>query len=270
MVLLDGKIVRNSILNSINKIDSNLSLTVIQIGDNKESNIYINSKRKLLEELNIKFDLIKLDNEINEEEIITIIEKLNIDDDVNGILIEMPIPKNLNVRKIVNTIIPSKDVDGLTDTNLLKLKRNQNCIISPTALSVLAILDYYQIKVKNKNVVIIGRSNLVGKPLEYLMKNRGAKVSIGHSKTKDISSMTMNADILISATGVPNLITSDMINDNIVIVDVGITKINDKIYGDVDFNSVSKKVSYITPVPGGVGQVVSLMLAKNIIATLKK
>lgn len=265
MNLLDGKLVRNNLLNSIKKIPKDISLTVIQVGDNLESSTYIKSKRKLLESLNIEFDLIKLNDDISESEIIEIIEDLNNDDKVTGILIEMPLPSNLDTRKIVNTINQYKDVDGLTDINLLKLKGNKNCIVSPTALSVINILDYYKIDVRNKNVVIIGRSYLVGKPLEYLMNNRGANVFICHSKTTNIANITKKADILISATGHPNLVTGDMIKDKVVIVDVGITKIDNKICGDVDFDSVKDKVSYITPVPGGVGSLVSVMLAFNLI-----
>lgn len=265
MNLLDGKLVRNYLLNSIKEIPKDINLAVIQVGNNQESSIYINSKRKLLESLNIRFNLIKFKEDISEEKLIETIDDLNKDDKITGILIEMPLPSNLDTRKIVNTINEYKDVDGLTDINLLKLRDNKNCITSPTALSVINILDYYKIDVENKNVVIIGRSALVGKPLEYLMKNRGANVFVCHSKTKNISDITIKADILISATGHPNLVTGDMIKNNAVIVDVGITKIDNKIYGDVDFNSVKDKVSYITPVPGGVGILVSTVLAFNLI-----
>lgn len=265
MNLLDGTLVKDNLLNNIKEIPKDISLTVIQVGNNLESSTYINSKRKLLESLNIEFNLIKLNDDISESKIIEIINDLNKDDRVTGILIEMPLPSNLNTRKIVNTINEYKDVDGLTDNNLLKLKDNRDCLTSPTALSVINILNYYKIDVKNRNVVIIGRSFLVGKPLEYLMKNKGANVFICHSRTKNISEITKKADILISAVGHPNLVTCDMIKDNVVIVDVGITKRENKIYGDVDFNSVKDKVSYITPVPGGVGSLVSVMLAFNLI-----
>lgn len=264
MNLLDGKQVKDFLLNTlINEKEINLS--VIQIGNNPESNIYINTKKKILNQLNINVDIIKYEDSTLEENIIAKIEELNNDDKVDGILVELPIPDNYDSRKIINTIIESKDVDGLTDKNLNKLKNNEKCLVSPTALSVLEILDYYHVDLNNKEIVILGRSNLVGKPLSYLFLNRGLNVTVCHSKTENVKDITRKADVLISAVGKPNLVTSDMVKDKVVIVDVGINKLDDKIVGDVDFDGVKAKTSFITPVPGGIGQVVSLMLAKNII-----
>ena len=269
MKLLDGKEVKKYLIENFEKDASECCLAIIQVGNNPESTTYVNTKRKVLESLNIGHRLIKLDENITEEEVLSIVDDLNVDDSITGILVQMPLPNHLDSRKIVNRIDASKDVDGLTDTSLDLLKDNEATLVSPTALSVLALLDYYKINVEGKNVVIIGRSKLVGKPLEYLMLHRNASVTVCHSKTENVPDITRQADILISATGKKHLVTADMVKDGSVIVDVGIIREDNKIYGDIDFENVKEKASYITPVPGGVGQVVSLMLAQNVVKAKK-
>ena len=194
----------------------------------------------------------------------------NEDKNITGIIIQLPIPDKYNTNKLINLIDPNKDVDGLTDYNKVKLYNNEEGIIPCTPLGILELLNHYNIDVKGENIVIIGRSLLVSKPLFNLLLNKDATVTMCHSKTINLSSITKNADILISATGKPHLVTEDMIKDNAVIIDVGISRIDGKLCGDVDFENVSKKASYITPVPGGVGPMTVIMLMKNILNAYKK
>lgn len=271
-MLLDGKKVSDKILNSLKEEISSLSLTptlaVILVGDNKESEIYLRNKVKVADSIGVNVQVYKYDS-IEENKLKELIVKLNKDENVNGIMIQLPLPSYLNERELINLIDPNKDIDGLTDYNLSLLETKPN-FIPATPLGVIKLLSDYNIDVKDKFVTIVGRSLLVGKPLEVLFKNMGANVSVGHSRTKDLKELTINADIIVSAVGIPNLIKSDMVKDNVIIVDVGITKIDNKITGDVDFNNISEKASYITPVPGGVGPMTIAMLYSNLIDAYMK
>ena len=272
-MIIDGREVaskiKEEIKNEISLLSNKLNLCVVQVGDDEASNIYIKQKEKLANELGINF-IHKKYNDISEELLEEEIIKLNEDKNITGIIIQLPIPDKYNTNKLINLIDPNKDVDGLTDYNKVKLYNNEEGIIPCTPLGILELLNHYNIDVKGENIVIIGRSLLVSKPLFNLLLNKDATVTMCHSKTINLSSITKNADILISATGKPHLVTEDMIKDNAVIIDVGISRIDGKLCGDVDFENVSKKASYITPVPGGVGPMTVIMLMKNILNAYKK
>lgn len=268
-MILDGKIVKEKILNDLKEkiaiLNKKPSLAVIQIGNNPASDIYIKQKEKMANMIGIEFNHIKLEDTISEEEIINIINKLNNDNDINGILVQLPIPKHINTKKIQNAIDYKKDVDGLTDINIGKLAHNTESLVACTPGGIIKLLDYYNIDVIGKNVVIIGRSDLVGKPLSLLFENNDATVTLCHSKTSNLDFYTKNADILVVAVGKPNFIKKESIKEGSVIVDVGINRLEKgKICGDVDFASCKDKASYITPVPGGVGQMTVAFLGTNV------
>ena len=268
MKLLDGKEVKLKILEDLKQkllnLNEKLGLVVIQIGNDPASDVYVRQKKKMAEDLGYNFNHINLDENVNEDEILAIIDKLNNDDMVDGILVQMPIPSTLNVKRIQNAILPYKDVDGLTDINIGKLVHNEDSLVPCTPMGIIDLLDYYNIDIEGKNVVIIGRSDLVGKPLASLMINRNATVTLCHSKTINLDFYTKNADILVVAIGKPNFIKRDSVKDGAVIIDVGINRMaNGMLCGDVDFDDVKDKVSYITPVPGGVGQMTVAELALN-------
>lgn len=268
MELLDGKVVKDKLLedlkDKINKLDTKLGLTVIQVGEDPASSVYVRQKNKMAENLGFNFNHIKLDENIKEEELLNIIEKLNKDDNVDGILVQMPIPNHLNAKKVQNAILPCKDVDGLTDINMGRLSHNIDSLVPCTPMGIIDLLKYYNIDISGKNVVIIGRSDLVGKPLASLMTNNDATVTLCHSKTKNLSFYTKNADILVVAIGRANFIKKEDVKDGAIIVDVGINRMEDgKLCGDVLFEEVKDKASYISPVPGGVGQMTVAELGYN-------
>ncbi len=268
MKLLDGKIVKQKKLNelkkNIDKLDEKLGLVVIQIGDDKASNVYVKNKEKMAEQLGYNFKHIKLSEDVKEDEVLNIIDKLNNDDTVDGILVQMPIPKHLNPKRIQNKVVYYKDVDGLTDINMGRLTHNVESLIPCTPLGIINLLEHYKIDIEGRHVVIVGRSDLVGKPLAALMTNKNATVTLCHSKTKDLTSITKLADILVVAVAIPNFIKAKDIKDNAVIIDVGINRLIDgSLCGDVDFENVKEKASYITPVPGGVGQMTVATLGYN-------
>lgn len=268
MKILDGKEVKLKILEDLKQkllnLNEKLGLVVIQIGNDPASDVYVRQKKKMAEDLGYNFNHINLDENVSEDEILAIIDKLNNDDMVDGILVQMPIPSTLNVKRIQNAILPYKDVDGLTDINIGKLVHNEDSLVACTPMGIIDLLDYYNIDIEGKNVVIIGRSDLVGKPLASLMINRNATVTLCHSKTINLDFYTKNADILVVAIGEPNFIKKDNVKEGVIIIDVGINRMaNGMLCGDVDFDDVKDKVSYITPVPGGVGQMTVAELALN-------
>ena len=266
--LLNGKKVRKEILTKlktqVEKLPRKLGLCVIQVGNDPASCVYIRQKEKMAEQLNYNFRHLKFKENISEKELLNKIEELNKDDLIDGILVQMPLPKHLNPRVIENAIDPLKDVDGLTDINTGKLFHNVDSLIPCTPKGIIDLLAYYQIPLEGKNVVIIGRSDLVGKPLEGLMTNRNATVTLCHSKTKNLQAITKTADILVVAVGKPHLITKEYIKDGTIIIDVGINRLEDgTLCGDVLFEDVKEKASAITPVPGGVGPMTIAELAQN-------
>lgn len=264
MKLLDGKLVSEEIKKNI-KITSPLKLVVIQIGDDEASNVYIRSKEKLMHEYKVQFELIKFPADVEEYEVINEIKELNVDEEVTGMILQLPIPERFNKWRIINTIDPKKDIDGLTNFNIGKTTSNNMGLMPCTPLGIIKILEYYDINVASKNIVVVGRSTLVGKPIANMLVNLDATVTICHSKTNNLKEFTKNADILIVAVGKKGYITGDMIKEDAIIIDVGINRFDGKLYGDVDFESVKDKVSYITPVPGGVGPMTVTMILNNLL-----
>lgn len=260
---------RKNIKKEIEKNGFTPCLAVIQIGDNKASKIYVRNKQKACEDSLIKFIDIKFSDTISEEVVIDEIRRLNNDISVNGILVQLPLPFGFDEGKIINTIDPLKDVDGLTYPNVGNLVLENECLVSCTPMGVMELLKMYNVELSGKNVCIIGRSNLVGKPLIQLLLREDATISVCHSKSKNIKDYTKRADVLIVAAGHPNLITKDMVREGSVIIDVGINKENDCLCGDVSFDEVSKKASLITPVPGGVGPMTVACLLKNVVKAYK-
>lgn len=260
---------KKKIANEIKQKNLKPCLAVIQVGDNKASDIYVRNKNKACDMVGIKFINIKLPDTISEDLIISEIERLNLDTNVNGILVQLPLPPCFDEGRIINAISPVKDVDGLTYPNVGNLVLENECLVSCTPMGVMELLDMYNVSLKGKNACIVGRSNLVGKPLIQLLLARDATVSICHSKSVDIKSYTKMADVLIVAAGHPNLITKDMVKECVVVIDVGINKENDSLVGDVSFDEVSKKASLITPVPGGVGPMTIASLLKNVVKAYK-
>lgn len=271
--IIDGTVasltLKKKIANEIKQKALTPCLAVIQVGDNKASDIYVRNKNKACDMVGIKFINIKLPDTISEDLIISEIERLNLDDNVNGILVQLPLPPCFDEGRIINAISPVKDVDGLTYPNVGNLVLENECLVSCTPMGVMELLDMYNVSLKGKNACIVGRSNLVGKPLIQLLLARDATVSICHSKSLDIKNYTKMADVLIVAAGHPNLITKDMVKEGAVVIDVGINKENDSLVGDVSFDEVSKKASLITPVPGGVGPMTVASLLKNVVKAYK-
>ncbi len=272
--IIDGKKLKAEILEELKKEVKHYMikpcLAVIQIGEDPASNTYINAKAKACEEIGIYFKHIKFPEVTKEIEVINKIVELNNDEYVHGILLQLPLPEGFNADKLINYIARNKDVDGLTDINLGKLYNNKQCLISCTPQGIMKLLEHENIDIEGKNVTIVGRSNLVGKPLIGLMLNKNATVTICHSKTENLSKHTKNADILVVAVGKKHFIKENMVKEDAVVIDVGINKEDNKIYGDVDFDKVKTKAKKITPVPGGVGPMTVAMLMTNVINAYQK
>ena len=241
-------------------------LAVILVGNDKPSQIYVKNKSKACEEIGIKFEEYLLDENITQKELINLIEKLNKDNTIHGILLQSPIPEQLDINEAFRKISPEKDVDGFNPVNVGKLVLNQDTFVSCTPYGIMKMFEAYNIDLTGKNVTIIGRSNIVGKPLIQCCLNKNATVTICHSKTKELKEHTKKADILIVAIGKSKFITEDMVKKDAIVIDVGINRDeNGKLTGDVDFENVEKKASFITPVPGGVGPMTIAMLMNNVL-----
>lgn len=251
----------------IKKIKEKLTLTVISVGDDEASKIYIKNKIKECQSVNIKCNHLHFEN-ITTNKLVKIIKKLNKDSSVTSILVQLPLPKNIDENIIINTIDYKKDVDGLTDINIAKLYSNKKGIIPCTAKGIIDLLEFNKINIEEKNVTIIGRSNLVGKPLAVSLLNKNATVTLCHSKTKNLKIHTKSADIIIVAVGKPGLINQKMVSKDTIIIDVGINRINGKICGDAD-KSVYKKCKAVTPVPGGVGPMTVYEVLSNTLECYK-
>ena len=268
MVIINGRDLKEKklqqIRDNVEELHTILGLAVIQVGDDEASKVYIRQKEKAATELGYKYMHKHFTIDVTQEELINEIEKLNEDDSIDGILVQMPLPKHLNESIIQNSINPLKDVDGLTYVNAGKLVQNVDGLIPCTPKGIIDMLDYHQIGLEGANAVVIGRSILVGKPIATLLSNRNATVVLTHSKTKNLSEITRNADIIIAAVGKAGFVTEDMVKDGAVVIDVGINRIDGKLYGDVDFDNVKDKCSYITPVPGGVGPMTVCELMNNV------
>ena len=282
MQILDGKIVSQAVKDSIKDKTAQLKeqgrktphLAAVLIGNNGASETYVASKVKSCEEVGFKSTLIRLDADIEEAALITAVEQLNNDPDVDGILVQLPLPKQISEEKIINLIHPDKDVDGFHPMSIGKMVLGQPAFIPATPYGILLMLEHYKIETKGKHAVIIGRSNIVGRPISILL-NRNAypgncTVTVCHSHTPNLKEICLQADIIVAALGKPQFLTADMVKKNAVVIDVGITRVADTtkksgfaIKGDVDFANVAPKCSYITPVPGGVGLMTIAALLMN-------
>lgn len=274
-VILDGKKLKEKILEDlklkINGFKTKPKLTVILVGNNPASQIYVNNKKITAEKIGIESEIITYPSKINETELLNKIHELNKDDNVHAILVQLPLPEHISKEKIINMINPQKDVDGFTPYNFGKLFSGEKPFVYPcTPKGILLLLDEYNIELDGKHVVIVGRSNIVGKPLSQMMLNRNATVTICHSHTRNLADITTTADVLVSAVG-ENIIEEKMLKPGCVVVDVGIFKdAAGRTRGDVDFENVSKIASYISPVPGGVGPMTITSLMLNTIELFEK
>ena len=277
-IIIDGKELAKKIranlkieCEELKKKNINSKLAVIMVGEDPASKVYVRNKSKACEDVGIEYEEYLLDVNITQKELIELIEKLNNDKTINGILLQSPIPSNLDVNEAFRTISPQKDVDGFNPINVGKLVLNQDTFVSCTPYGIMKMFEEYNIDLTGKNVVILGRSNIVGKPLIHCCLNKNATVTSCHSKTQNLAQKAKEADVLISAIGKANFVTADMVKDGAVVIDVGINRLdNGKITGDVNFESVKEKASYITPVPGGVGPMTIAMLMNNVIKATRR
>lgn len=277
MVLIDGKNLAKTIRSNLKKdVDElkkegiNPKFAVILVGDDPASKIYVRNKNRACEEIGIEYEEHLLKDDVSMEELLSLIDKLNEDKTINGILLQSPLPKHLDINEAFKRINYKKDVDGFCPINVGKLALGQDCFVSCTPYGVMKMLDAYNIPIEGKKAVIIGRSNIVGKPLIQCLLSKNATVTVCHSKTKDIENITKDADIVVTAMGKPKFLKADMVKEGATIIDVGINRMeNGKLCGDVDFENVSEKAGYITPVPGGVGPMTIAMLMENIVKAAK-
>lgn len=275
---IDGKEVSASVRNSITEKVNGLKakgvtpgLAVIIVGNDPASRVYVNNKKKGCEQTGMNSFEYALPEETTTEELISLIEKLNGEKDVHGILCQLPVPKHIDEEKVLNAISPDKDVDAFHPVNCGKVMTGDYTFAPCTPAGMVEMLKYYNIPVAGKHCVIIGRSNIVGKPMAMLMLKENATITVCHSRTQNLAEITKQADILVAAVGRPKFVTPDMVKDGAVVLDVGINRMDDgKLCGDVDFDAVCEKASYITPVPGGVGPMTITMLLKNTLVAAEK
>ena len=270
--ILDGKALANLLGENLKERVKNLKaegitphFCVINIGDDTASKIYVRSKKRKAEKLGIIQDIYQMPADTRQQGVLDLIDKLNTDPEINGLMVQMPTPEQINADELLARIDPNKDVDSLTPANVGRLWLKDHFVEPATAEGIMALLKHYEIPLNGKNVVIIGRSNIVGKPLAALMLEKNATITIAHSKTQNLASLTNRADVIVSATGEPCLIKADMVKDGVIVVDVGINRVNGKLVGDVDFDAVKEKASYITPVPGGVGPLTVQFLMEAVV-----
>ena len=288
MVLIDGKATANQIKNEIaeevkaikSKGERAPHLAAVLVGNDGASLTYVGSKVRSCEKVGFDSSLIRLSEETTEAELLAKIAELNQDDTLDGYIVQLPLPKHIDEEKVLLAIDPKKDVDGFHPSNFGRMALELETFIPATPFGIMQLIERYDIDTQGKHVVVIGRSHIVGRPISILMSQKGtygnATVTVAHSRTKDLKALTLQADIIVSALGVPGFVTSDMVKEGVVIIDVGITRVEDAskekgyyITGDVDFDSVAQKASYITPVPGGVGPMTIAMLLKNTLLARK-
>lgn len=282
MNILDGKKVSNDIKNEIAEVVVKMKakgekvphLAAVLVGENGASLTYVNSKVKSCERIGFESTLVKLPADITEEALLAEIEKLNTNSNIDGFIVQLPLPKHIDEQKILLAVHPDKDVDGFHPTNFGKMALDMPSFIPATPYGIMELLERYKVETSGKHTVVIGRSHIVGRPMSILMSRKGfpgdSTVTLTHSRTKNLEEITRQADIVISALGVPNFLKADMVKKGVVVIDVGITRVVDesaakgyRIVGDVDFDEVAPKSSFITPVPGGVGPMTIAMLLKN-------
>ena len=278
MVLIDGKKVsgeiRNRLADEIQKLKKKAGktpgLATVLVGDDPASAVYVRNKNKICGELGFQSFEQKLSADTSEEKLLQLVGELNSNKDVHGILVQLPLPDQIDSEKILQAIDPKKDVDGFHPVNVGKLVVG-NALLTPcTPTGIIALLDRYDIEISGKNAVIIGRSNIVGKPVSMLLLHRNATITICHSRTQNLEEVTRSADILVAAVGRANFVTDEMVSEGTVVIDVGINRVDGKLTGDVDFQPVSKKASHITPVPGGVGPMTIALLMENTLKAFKE
>lgn len=277
MKIIEGNVIAQKIKDElkieVEKLASNgivPTLAIILVGNNSASEIYVRNKLKACTELGIKANLYRFDENIDETLLINNIRALNNDINIDGIIVQCPLLNHFNENKILQVISNEKDVDGFGIQNLGYLASDDEHILAATPQGIIKVLEYENIDIAQKYIVIVGRSKIVGRPLALALLNRDATVTICHSKTINLKEITKKADILVSAIGCPNFFNSDFIKDGAIVIDVGINRVDGKICGDVDFNSVKDKVSYITPVPKGIGPMTIAMLLTNVVKVAKK
>ncbi len=277
MMIIDGKkeakLLREEIKKEILKIKKSKNkvpgLTVILIGNYTPSQIYVKNKEKNSKEVGMNSDVIKYSDDVSEKEILNKIKELNNDQNVSGILVQLPLPKQIDKEKIINSIHPSKDVDGFNPVNVGNLSSGYKGLVPCTPMGCLMLIKKVEKNLSGKHAVIIGRSNLNGKPMAQLLLKENCTVTIVHTKTKNLQQECLKADILVAAVGVPNLVKKDWVKKDAIVIDVGINKLNDKIVGDVEFDQVKDIAKAITPVPGGVGPMTIACLLKNTLECFK-
>lgn len=275
--IIDGKALAKEIREGLKKEVTTLKekgiiphLAVIMVGDNDASKVYVRNKSKACEEIGIEYEEYLLKSDISQKSLLDLIKDLNKDDKINGILLQSPIPKPLNIQEAFDTILPEKDVDGFNPYNVGNLCIGQAGFIPCTPLGIMKMFEKYKIEIEGKKVCIIGRSNIVGKPMAQCMLSKNATVTICHSRTKELKRELEDADIIIAAAGKRNIVTADMVKEGAVVIDVGMNRDdNGKLCGDVDFEKIKDKASYITPVPGGVGPMTIAMLMSNVVEAAK-
>lgn len=273
--IMDGKLVSNKIKEEIKKEVQSLGikpgLAVVLIGENPASKVYVRNKRRACENAGFYSEEHKYSTDITEDELLSLISKLNNDERIHGILVQLPLPGHINSAKVLDAISPEKDVDGFHPYNIGKLLTGNPTFSACTPYGIMKILEYYKIELKGKNAVVVGRSNIVGKPIALMLLQEHATVTICHSRTRNIEEVCRNADILIAAVGKAKMITKDMVKKGAAVVDVGINRLDDgTLVGDCDFEGVSQNAAWITPVPGGVGPMTIAMLLSNTLDSAKR
>jgi len=272
--IIDGKEIARKISEQIKAevttLEKKPGLAAVLVGDNPASKVYVGMKRKTCEEVGIYSEEHTLPEDITEEELFKLIDKLNNDDRINAILIQLPVPKQINVERMFAQVSLEKDVDGFNSVNVGKLVEGDEAAVPCTPQGIIRLLDEIEIQIEGKNAVVVGRSNIVGKPVALMLLNRNATVTFCHSKTQNLGEITNKADILVAAVGKPKMITADMVKDGAVVIDVGINRVDGKLVGDVDFENVKEKASWITPVPKGVGPMTIAMLLENTLKLYRK
>ena len=279
MTIIDGKALSDKILKEIEnehselqaKVGRKAGLAVIIVGENPASQIYVRNKIRACERVGFHSETIRLDEHITEENLLLEIEKLNNDNNIDGILVQLPIPKHINELKVINAISAEKDVDGFHTTNIGKMMiGDETGFLSCTPAGVIQMFEEYNIDLEGKDVLVIGQSNIVGKPMTLLLIKKRATVQVCNSKTKNLPEKLQKADVVVAAAGSPKLVKGSDVKEGVVVIDIGINRVDGKICGDVDFEEVSQKASYITPVPGGVGPMTIAMLIKNTFKSYKQ
>ena len=260
-----AEVIRKKIKEEVVKLDAEIKLSIIQVGDNQASSVYLESKEKACDDVGIICETHKFTKNTSQKDIINYIEEQNKKESVHAIMVQMPLPSHINTEDVLNAIDPMKDVDGLSIVNQGKLFKGLPCVQPATAQGIITLLKNNNLDITSKNVVIVGRSIVVGKPLAMLFLQENATVTICHSHTVNLKEVTKRADILVVASGKPNTITADMVKKDAIVIDVGINKVLGRITGDVDFAEVSNVASYITPVPNGVGPMTTAVLLQNIL-----